>query len=90
MAKWISIKERLPKDGEEVTVYLLSGQVKQAVRDSRFGGWKQPNCAGWEQAGGIAITHWTRAKLQRPSDGGWACGPTDAPWHKPSNDQVQR
>ncbi|HBG06305.1 MAG: hypothetical protein A2075_12105 [Geobacteraceae bacterium GWC2_58_44] len=79
--KWISVEDRLPKEGTEVTVYMIGGAIRQVVKDKRFGGWKSPNCGGWQQETSAFITHWTRAKLVRPVGGSWAGGPDDAPWH---------
>lgn len=83
MTKWISIDDQLPKENEEVTVYLAGGQIRQVVRDKNYGGWKEPSCGGWVQAGSEFVTHWTRRKLKRPIDkASWANGPDNAPWHK--------
>jgi hypothetical protein len=79
--KWIRVDDRLPKEGEEVTVYMIGGEIRQVVKDKRFGGWKSPNCGGWQQETNAFITHWTRSKLKRPADGSWCNGPDDAPWH---------
>jgi hypothetical protein len=79
--KWISVDDKLPKEGTEVTVYMIGGAIRQVVKDKRFGGWKSPNCGGWEQVTSSFITHWTRAKLKRPVGGSWANGPDNAPWH---------
>ena len=82
MSEWISVDEMFPEDGEEVTVYGWDCQVRQVVRDSKYsGGWKQPNCTGWECvsfSSGL-ITHWMRHKVVRPDGSG---GPKDAPWHE--------
>jgi hypothetical protein len=83
MTEWISVKDSLPPEGVEVLVYLLSGKIKQVVRDKRYGGWKEPSCAGWENAPNQFITHWANP-LKRPADGAWNCGPDDAPWNKES------
>lgn len=80
MAEWVSVDEKFPDDGEEVTVYCCDCQVRQVVRDSKYaGGWKQPNCTGWEcvSLSSHFIIHWMRHKVPRPSGSG---GPKDAPW----------
>lgn len=79
MSGWIRTKDRLPEEGQEVTVRMSHGQIKQVVKDNHYcGGWKQVNCQGWEivtwDAG--SITHWRPEIFERPE----MKGPKDAPW----------
>jgi hypothetical protein len=79
MSGWIETKDQLPEEGQEVTIYMQSGQILQVVKDKHFcGGWKQPNCCGWEMITWHpdSITHWRPEIIQRPS----MTGPQDAPW----------
>lgn len=81
MNGWIDCKDRLPDEGQEVTVRMDHGQIRQVVKDKRYsGGWKQVNCFGWEcvsfDAG--SITDWRPEIFERPCK----TGPDDAPWMK--------
>ena len=87
MDGWISTKDRLPDEGQEVTVRMRNGQINQVVKDKHYcGGWKQVNCQGWEIVTWHAdsITHWRPEVISRPSN----TGPADAPWMTP-NDKAQ-
>lgn len=79
MHGWIATKDEFPRDGQEVTIFMRLGQVKQVVRDEKFcGGWKQANCAGWESVAWDvgSVTHWRPEIFVRPN----VTGPSDAPW----------
>ena len=83
MNGWIETKERLPEEGQEVTVRMIHGQIMQVVKDKHYcGGWKQVNCQGWEIVTWHAdsITHWRPEVFTRPSKN----GPADAPWMTPN------
>jgi len=76
---WILTTERLPDEGQEVTIRMMHGQIKQVVKDKNYsGGWKQPNCQGWEHVSWHAstITHWRPEIFDHPT----RTGPEDAPW----------
>jgi hypothetical protein len=76
---WISVKDEMPQEGQEVTVRMDHGQIRQVVRDKKYaGGWKQVNCTGWECVAfdSEAITHWRHEIFERP----YRAGPEDAPW----------
>ncbi len=52
---WYNIHERQPEQGQIVTLYMSHRQMRQAVCDKGYsGGFKMPNCAGWECVG----QHW--------------------------------
>jgi len=79
MNGWISTKERMPENGQEVTVRMNHGHILQVVRDSHYvGGWKNVNHQGWELVtlDHACITHWRPEVFNRPSK----TGPKDAPW----------
>ena len=83
MNGWTATKDRLPEEGQEVTVRMNHGQIAQVVKDSHYnGGWKQVNCQGWEMVTWHAdsITHWRPEVFERPSK----TGPKDAPWMTPN------
>jgi len=76
---WTKVAETPPAEGQEVTVRMSHGQIRQVVKDSGYsGGWKQVNCRGWECVSfdPSSISHWRSEIFARPS----AIGPTDAPW----------
>ena len=61
MNGWIKTKHQLPEDGQEVTIYMRNGQIKQVVRDTDYvGGWKQMDYQGWVFVTWNAdnVTHW--------------------------------
>jgi len=71
---WIATKDQLPQEGREVTIRMMHGQIRQAVKDKGYaGGWRQPNCAGWEIVTwqGDIITHWRPEIFERPSKDGY-------------------
>ena len=71
---WVSTKDQLPQEGQEVTIRMMHGQIRQAVKDKGYaGGWRQPNCAGWEIVTwhGDTITHWRPEIFERPSKDGY-------------------
>lgn len=71
---WIATKDQLPQEGQEVTIRMVHGQIRQAVKDKGYaGGWRQPNCAGWEIVTwrGDTITHWRPETFDRPSKDGY-------------------
>lgn len=77
--EWISTKNQLPAEGQEVTALLNHGQISQVVKDKHYaGGWKQVNCMGWESVSHYSntITHWRPEIFVRPNK----TGPDDAPW----------
>jgi|GEM_PF-5614923 len=79
MNGWISTKDAMPDEGQEVTVRMDHGQIRQVVKDKTYmGGWKQVNCSGWECVSTYArtITHWRPEIFERPD----CSGPEDAPW----------
>ena len=83
MIGWTATKERMPAEGQEVTVRMSHGQIRQVVRDSKYaGGWKQANCQGWEidSWSEDSITHWRAEVFERPKN----TGPADAPWMQPN------
>lgn len=83
MSGWIATKEKFPEEGQEVTVRMDHGQIRQVVKDKKYaGGWKQVNCAGWECVTWHAdsITHWRPEIFERPKH----TGPKDAPWMTPN------
>ena len=78
---WISITERLPETGQEVTVLMTHSQIRQVVRaDNYSSGFKQANCTGWECLSLAkmehTVTHWRPEVHPRLPD----AGPNDAPW----------
>lgn len=69
MNGWISTKDRLPEEGQEVTARMSHDQIRQIVKDKHYcGGWKQRNCAGWEIVSYYedSITHWRPEIFERP------------------------
>jgi hypothetical protein len=62
-AQWICVKDQLPADGEIVLTHSWDNRKRLVTRDSTWaGGWKQPNCKGWESVStrDNYITHFLR------------------------------
>ena len=62
--EWISVSDRMPDEGEEVFVHSF-GQVRQATRDSSWGGgFKERNCYGWQAT--YSQSHWMPKSIELP------------------------
>lgn len=86
---WIEATKAQPAEGQEVTVRMSHGQIRQVVKDSRYsGGWKQVNCQGWEclSFDPSSVSHWRPEIFERPS----TIGPTDAPWMRAAEPKAAR
>ncbi len=69
MSGWVSTKDGMPSEGQEVTVRMSQGQIRQIVKDASYaGGWKQRNCQGWELVSWYpeSITHWRPEIFEHP------------------------
>lgn len=71
MSGWISTQDAMPEEGQEVTVCMSHGQIRQVVKDKYYaGGWKQPNCSGWESVTlySKGVTHWRVERIEPPDE----------------------
>lgn len=66
--RWISVKDRLPNDGERVIVYTVEDSVLEMKFDKRRERWGRVGIDGVNWFGQFFITHW-QPLPEPPKDG---------------------
>jgi hypothetical protein len=77
VGRWYNIHEKQPEEGQIVSLWFSHRQIRQAVRAPEYsGGFKMPNCAGWECVGHHWGWMWSPQYIPEPT-------PEERKWRDP-------